>query len=181
MRTSVSLLAAALLALSSCGDSRTVDFPVDDGKTMDTLTPAEAQAMCASLVSYTDESVKVACLAQGLGARFEMMGSQEACEAAVASCEAELQAQMPTCELAQGLRLENCSATVGEYEMCINDSLAMMDELKSKLSCSASLEELTKFYLEYLETNSAPQLPASCQTLQAKCPGLIGQDDVPQI
>ena len=98
--------------------------------------------MCTSVVDYAQDAFEMVCLGEGVAAKFQPGGSEQACQAAVASCQAEYAAKPINCSLTDTRALAGCAATVGEYEACLNDSLAMMDKFQEKMSCSASLSDM---------------------------------------
>ena len=165
------ILIVTLLGLSSCGGPKKVDFPVDDGKTLATLSPADYQAMCVSVLDYAQDAFELVCLSEGLAAKFQPGASEQACQTAVASCQAEYAAKPPNCELADTKALAGCAATVGEYEACLNDMLAMMDKVQGRMSCSISMSDMQQLAVEMQNMQTQPP---SCQAVGAKCPGLTG-------
>jgi hypothetical protein len=167
----VLLVTTGLLA---CG-SRAVDFPVDSGKEMSTLTADELQAMCNAMKDSAKDGMEVVCLLQGVSLKFKPDGSEQACQTKVTSCLAELSAKTLDCNLVKPSMLEGCTATVGEYEKCLNDSLELATDLKSKLSCSMSLSDMMDLAQKM---QAMQQMPSSCQTVVAKCPKLLSQTDI---
>ncbi len=90
---------------------------------------------------------------------------QAACQTAYEGCLAE----PPTDDFSEGacdIPTENCTATVGEGEACLNDTIAAIQALESEIpSCS----EVTLADLEGLG-EVEPEEPASCAVMDEKCP-----------
>ena len=157
-----------MIGLGACGGGRQVNFPVDDSKVISTLSAAELQSMCDAMMDSAKYALDVACLSKGIAAKLKAGGTEQDCKTALDACRAEVATTTLACGLTQPGAVDGCNATVGEYELCLNDSLALAQQLQSKLSCSSSLTDLQ---------NLATQLgttPASCTTFKAKCPKGMG-------
>ncbi len=115
------------IGLLACG-SRKIDFPVDSGKEISTLTADDLQAMCNAMKDSAKDGMEVVCLLQGVSLKLKPDGSEQACQTKVASCLAELAAKPLDCNLVKPSMLEGCTATVGEYEKCLNVSLELAKE-----------------------------------------------------
>jgi hypothetical protein len=163
-------LALLVIGLGACG-SRRVNFPVDDNKVLSTVSSAELQEMCNSVISYSKDALNLACLSKGISAKFKQGGSEQSCQTTVSACQAEMQSKPLSCTLMDPKQLEGCTATVGEYEICINDSLEMISRMEGRLSCSISQSDLMSLAAEM---QSYQSMPPSCQTLSKKCPKLMG-------
>jgi hypothetical protein len=155
-------------------------IPAD--KTVDTLTDAEVTNLCSSLGQYisTDPGLQEStCHFAGFGVALSasLFGAasdadlQKMCADTEAKChEAPLMGEGSTCTKPTS----SCSATVGEFEACVTDSLAEATKAFAALpACSsitnASLQMLISSGSSGMTTAVAP---ASCQTLEQKCPGL---------
>jgi hypothetical protein len=60
---------------------------------------------------------------------------------------------------------QGCSLTVAEIQTCLNDSLAAAEQILSGLTCDVAGQPLEE-----------PSEPASCLTLEAKCPDLFSDE-----
>jgi hypothetical protein len=136
------------------GDGSTppaVDFGVPAAKKLSELTPAETAQLCEEAEALVDTSglqkdmKEFTCKLAGITATMMAEGDsdadlQKACKAAYDECMAEPADDEPaeSCEFEE----TTCSATVGELESCMNDSLEMIGEIKSKLpSCDKVTKE----------------------------------------
>jgi hypothetical protein len=74
-------------------------------------------------------------------------------------------------------QFEGCSATVGEYESCLNAALAKINQLFSAIDCDAlkDLEEVQDTFSGGFEIDSLPE----CKPIADKCPkiNLSGDDE----
>jgi hypothetical protein len=172
MRVLVAAIAAVLaIGIAGCGGAKHVTFPVDDAKVLSTVSTAELQSMCESVIIYAKDALDIACLTQGVSAKLKEGGTEQICQTKVNTCRAELQSKTLTCKLVDAKQLQGCNATVGEYETCINDTLVLLNTLRSKLSCSVSAADMATLSAEM------KSMPPSCQSFAAKCPQLMGTDD----
>lgn len=157
-RKRIWIVAPALL-VAACGDGvPQASFPVQSSKTIESLTPTDLVAICGEMKRVMRAAVtkdELCVMAGGLSAALSF--GKETCQDAYSAC-----MQRPDEQLwagySCGLKIEGCSATVQEFETCFNDSLVVLKDFVSDLSCSS--------------TKKAPADPASCQALEAKCPGL---------
>jgi hypothetical protein len=79
-------------------------------------------------------------------------------------------------ESSTAAEFQGCSATVGEYENCLNAALSAVDRLFAALDCSA-LSNLDKLQATVGDGFDIPSLEA-CKPLAAKCPNIdLGGDD----
>jgi hypothetical protein len=166
------LITLALAGLSACGGRPTINFPVDDNRPVSSLTPAELQSMCNTMASSVGDALRMSCMMKGVMAKFEANGTTQTCQTSYDTCMAKYQGITANCTLTSTSDvLKDCTATVGEYEACVNDGLALLDTLNHRLSCSMSLGDLQNLAVEM---QSAQQGPPSCQALAKKCPKLNG-------
>jgi hypothetical protein len=163
-------VALLVVGIASCGGPKKVSFPVDDAKVLSTVSAADLQAMCESVIVYAKDAFDMACLAKGIAAKLKAGGTDQACQTAIAACQAELQSKPLSCKLADPKQLEGCTATVAEYETCINDALAMLYKLQGRLSCSLSAADVASLAAEM---QSLQSLPPSCQSFAQKCPKVM--------
>jgi hypothetical protein len=158
-----------VMAAAACGGGAPqIHFPVDGAKVISTLSAAELQAMCDASLASAKYAFELACINKGLAAKFKAGGTEQACQAAVESCRAELSTAKLSCQLTKPGAVEGCAATVGELEVCMNDSLLLVDELMGKISCASSQADVQSLSTQYGST------PPSCSAVKAKCPKLTG-------
>lgn len=70
---------------------------------------------------------------------------------------------------------ESCTATVGEYERCLTDTMNLVDEFFNSLSC-ANAGNVDMSTLEEGNPLETMDPPPSCAALEEECPGLSGFD-----
>jgi len=170
----LSVLFVGTVAACGDGDSKAIDFGQDDDTEINSLTAAELQAMCEQALDVMAAQIQTAtCTLVGLTAKLSQGGS---CEASRDQCLANPEAGASglgnvsinadeSCKKIdeEGLKqLSTCSLTVGEWETCMNDSLALAQDIFGTISCSSTVEDLQSFSPNY-------KLPKSCEQLQTKC------------
>jgi hypothetical protein len=133
------------------GSDTTLDSGVSESKKLSELSADEQAKLCEAaqdLVSsstFQKDMKEFSCKLEGVTATLMAEGDsdadlQEACKAAYDECMAEPADDEPaeSCEYEE----TTCSATVGELETCMNDSLKMIGEIKSKVpSCDKVTKE----------------------------------------
>jgi hypothetical protein len=134
------------------GSDTTLDSGVSESKKLSELSADEQAKLCeaaqdlVSSSSLQKDMKEFSCKLEGVTATLMMAEGdsdadrQEACKAAYDECMAEPAEDEPaeSCEFEE----TTCSATVGELESCMNDSLKMIGEIKSKVpSCDKVTKE----------------------------------------
>jgi hypothetical protein len=183
----LALLAA--FGLSSCdsgdsGSGTTIDLG-SNSKVASSLSEAEAIEACEKATAKMESQATggddkhLICLTAGLIAKAFSNDSVDVCNQAYDECmtaEPEEGNGMGDGESGDDCAdtyedLQDCDATLGEIEACLNDMMAAgeaANEQLKGLSCSSSQEELEAVM------NEEPDEPASCTTLNKKCPDLLG-------
>jgi hypothetical protein len=188
------LVLAPLVALG-CGDDKPSRFHtgVDGSKPLGTATPQEAEQICKSTETWARAQLaetrqrELTCrigaivaassgLLGGGAAMVPPMQLQTTCRSTLDQCLAAGSAaqgapSMATCQSFPA----SCTATVAEYEACLNDVPAFVDKTSSMLPTCETLNPLSLLALASLVST----LPPSCQTFQMKCnvggiPGIPG-------
>lgn len=105
--------------------------------------------------------------------------SREACDAWVERClqnietmdaPADGSSDTDTCEDAARNIPDGCSATVGELERCLSDSLAASHDLRERLQGLSCADHGSSM----VPLDTAQEPPESCRVLEARCPGFSG-------
>jgi Protein of unknown function (DUF1566) len=183
----IGLLAGLLIGfVSSCSSTPTAHLggfssSIDGGTEFGQLTQPQLQTFCNEVDSFDTSSgqdadlQKLLCLLSGVFAAevaspLTDANVRSACTAAYNQCLAQPLTQTFTCPTTASLA--GCTATVAEYSACINDDAkAEIMEVQALPSCG----NLTVASLQP-EAGAPPNvaLPASCQTVEQKCPNLVG-------
>ena len=61
----------------------------------------------------------------------------------------------------------SCTATVAEYDTCVNDTIKGLSDAENALP---TCDKLTLAFLAMTGDGALTETPASCTALQAKCP-----------
>jgi hypothetical protein len=193
-RSLLCVLASTLLAVPACSSksSSTGSGGPSGGGTFSSGKPATQQvsevsdadfaAICQQAKQFfsSDPSLKdIGCKASGifaaaLAAAFGATSDadvQKACSdvynACVMSAGADAGTSSGSCTKPTG----TCTATVGDYEACVNDTAA------AARTAAASLPSCATLTIAQLQSdagsgmNTSSEQPASCKTLEQKCPG----------
>ncbi len=175
--------AVGLLGLPGCGGGDggspgKVNYSVDNSKQVGQLTEAEAGVMCEQTMKAMEGAISKSdtCTLTGLLTAAFAGGDKAVCQEAYEECmnKPEEPEDEDDCKLDdEDSKLTDCTATVGEFEACINDTIAATSEAYEGLSCDTDVETLDSMG-DNLE-------PASCKAIEKKCPGLAEEDEeVPQ-
>jgi hypothetical protein len=191
MHVARSLALLLAVALAGCGDEKSsaLSTGVDRNKPLGTVTPSEAQAICTATQMWTNQAItsdkqqQVTCRVTSnaiaaLSARPAVMGAppvtdaqlQMTCQTAYDTCimrpapAPAPSTAAPTCQAFPA----SCTATVAEYETCLNDVPPFLDMTLAMLPTCQTLTRLS--ILSVL--NLPNTLPASCKTFQSKCAGV---------
>ena len=166
------LLAAGLLV--ACSDSGfSTGLPSNKG--LATLSPDEANQLCAATASYVASKAKMTtCRLEADAAAFTQ-GKTDAdarmiCKQQLTSCMAAPAAggggsTNTGCQPPPA----SCTATVGEYETCLNDLSTAYDKALAGLP---NCDTLTLSFNGLPSSRPSLQSLASCNTLSSKCTGI---------
>jgi hypothetical protein len=200
-RTLLVGLYGLLLAIGGCGDDGNggkLSTGVDKSKPLGMVTPTEAEQICKSTELWARKAFaeskqreltcKITALALvGAGvfspdaagtsdAQLQMtcVTTRDQCLAAATPGDPGGSAAM--CEAFPA----GCTATVAEYEACLNDVPPFVDSTAAKLPSCETVNRLSLLALVAL----ANDLPMSCRTFQTKCggagiPGIPGVPTAP--
>jgi len=174
-------LAAAALS-SACGSdasgsSGQFASGLSGSESLGSLSDADVQTLCASLGDYlaSDTDFRAAtCHFAGIGAALtsSVFGgtdeqAQMACTSTESACNSASASESQSCQKPTGA----CDATVSEFETCVTDTLREVSATLSSLpACTAiKVSDLTASPSSGSDVTQLPE-PASCQTVQAKCP-----------
>lgn len=157
-------------------------IPVNTGlapsKVLSSITAAEGQTLCNSLVQSTQsvfgngQLQRFTCTISALptSIRENASGMPEldraACEQSVSSCVAEegtTTVENNCAEADLSTAFADCEATVSELQACLGASLAQMRALIQQVTCSAPLSQLM--------SGSGFEEPVACDAFDMKCPG----------
>jgi hypothetical protein len=157
---------------STTTGSFTSGLPAD--KQLTALTDAEKASVCQKLSAYFSSPAvsksfeEFLCRAES--AAFALFSNpqtdaalQAACKPLYDQCIAAPVMTSESCDVQQVS--STCTATVAEYDACMNDFAKGLDQV---LAAIPSCDKLT--LASASQSPSGPSTPASCQTLQAKCP-----------
>lgn len=146
-------------------------------KPLNMLSDMELQTLCKKIADYySSEPVATslqqytcsfsALIATAFSQPMSDAEARAACKMAYDSCAMEpLEPTSESCDKPSN----SCTATIAEYEACQKDMLGYLAQLKDVFpACS----EITLMDLEGggSEDPMGPAMPASCQTVQQKCP-----------
>jgi len=155
------------------------DAGLPKDKPLNSLSPDEQAAICSRLKTYFEQTgffesqQELSCRASGLVTAITAMSKTDAearavCQSTYDAC-AAMPADVPQCTPPGAA----CTATVGELDACMSDLAGFLRE-EGKLIPTCA--ELTLADLGGIGTQ--PELPASCQLYDAKCPD-NGQVEMP--
>jgi len=141
------------------------------------LTDDEYAGMCQKLSDYFSDSSatgknveEFACrVSSALGALFFGADSDAALQAACKPLYDTCVASPTTTEESCTKPDATCQATVAEYDTCVNDELKALNQA---VTAVPSCDKITIVSLTALFAASGSQTIASCDALEAKCPGI---------
>ena len=156
--------------------SGTFSSGLSGDKQLGSLTDDEAASLCKKLSEYfadgsavSNSFEEVTCrvtsvLFAGFGGADTDAALQASCKSFYDSCVAAPTMTSESCKKADA----SCTATTGEYEACVNDSVKQIGQLGTAVP---TCDKLTLASASALFTGgSASESPASCQAVTAKCP-----------
>lgn len=184
---------AACSSSSSSSGSGAVSS-IDPSKQAGSLSDAEKTQYCKDVIAYSKahtseaDSKKLACFSQAqlsLYAGGSVPKSdadlQAKCKSAYTDCLAKPVAtadagasQGGDCSTASK-DLANCTATIGELNTCMQDTLAATNAAYATFDTACDKIQLDGGGLD----KSSFQQPASCKALASKCPAFAATDDPP--
>jgi hypothetical protein len=177
-----------VVGLAACEDDGPKRFStgVDGSKPLGTVSGPEAQSICDATQTWTSQAIaqakqqQLACrvsstviagVGSGFGGGGGMVGSDEelrmACQAAYDRCAMTPPPAMTAAPTCQGFP-PGCTATVSEYETCLNDIPPFVDQTLAMLPTCETLNRISIL----LVLNIVNTLPPSCKTFQMKCGGV---------
>ncbi|MEI9942570.1 MAG: hypothetical protein WDO69_35600 [Pseudomonadota bacterium] len=145
---------------------------VSGDKQLGALTDQEFQGVCKNLSDYFSSGAvgkgfeEFTCRFEGLLAGVAAQTDAElqaACKATYDQCVAAPTTTTETCTKPDA----SCTATVAEYDACVNDSAKALTTLANSIP---SCDKLTMASLGMIAVDDSTATPASCTTLQTKCP-----------
>ena len=156
--------------------SGTGDFSsgIAGNQQLGSLSDSEIQGLCKKVGDYFS-SGSAAVDVQELTCRFESAfgasfsgattdaALQAACKTLYDQCIAAPTTTTETCNKPDA----GCTATVAEYEACVNDTATSLSTVTKALP---ACDELTMASLGDLGSGAATDSPASCTSVKAKCP-----------
>lgn len=170
------------LALAACDDSSSSTFSsgVDSNKQLSQLSPTELNKVCTGSAEFLADSEAVKqlqCKSSSLSSL--LSGGAPACDQAYEAClkgdagvSIDIDAGVddagvsdagaaPACTVPA-----SCTATVGEYDKCVNDGRKVIENLNSAFK-KCDLNSVTGLDAAAFEE------PASCIVMDQKCPGML--------
>lgn len=175
LRSSLTVLVGMTLAMGACGgddDGGGSGFKtsVPSSKRVDMLSPAETQTLCQDFSKWGESLEKSLtpkiCRLAGL-----LAPDKASCETAVKECidEPSEPSDGGMCEAP-----ENCSASVGEMQACLNDTMNTLSSYLDKFPTCAQIASGSGSI-----PTQMPMKPASCAAIESKCPAIAnGFDDI---
>ena len=152
------------------------DSGLSDSQSLGALTDAQATALCDKLATYYSSSAVTAtldefgCKFTGLiGAAFSGATTDDAARAACKTgydeCKEAPSSSTQTCNKPSA----SCTATAAEFDACMNDSLAALQQTVNAIPACSTLT-LMQLMDSGEDSSAEPSEPASCTTLKMKCP-----------
>lgn len=148
------------------GGSGTFNTSVGSSKTIDKLSSAESAQFCKDAEAWADSFSKSIgpkfCKVAGL-----LTDSKAECEKTVSDCVKEV--SVPDESTGMCMPPENCTATVGEVEKCLNDTVTTLNSFLDKFPTCAQIADGSGSV-----PLSEPAQPASCKAIEKTCPDVAG-------
>jgi hypothetical protein len=181
---------AALVLVPACSsssedgpNSSTFSTGLPPSQSLGSISDADLKTLCAAASSFANDLVNhdSACLIAGYDAAAvqHLLGTaqtdadlQKACTDAETACKNDPARDAGTTTTTQTCRKPpaSCTATVGEYEACVNDAKAAYQMQFSSLSTCAALTAADLRMPEGGPTATPSNQPASCKVVSTKCP-----------
>lgn len=192
-----SLSIGCLLLAAQCGGdsdgggaSGNVDTGIEETTPLGDVTPEQAAQACESLEAAVD--VRFSSERQ-TRATCEVLGALVAadpgsCRDVAAQCVSDPpegldeMGEIPTAEdlteagCGDVSAYEGCTATIGEYETCLNDQLDVFDQLLEQFGCDNAPIDISEFPADGADIPTA----SSCTAFDMKCPGVLDVESTPQ-
>ena len=180
MRVHLLALALLLSPFAACDDPGSTapaapfEATAPDDKTVGELSATEQEAFCNELAAHFKSQVSDASVKK-LGCYLVALafsgGNRQACEQAAQGCISDPEMSAGTADVScDTSRVGNCTATVAELEACYSDMTSVAKSLAGRISCSTPQSDLA----------ALSEKPASCKTVEAKCPTLFEDDTPPE-
>ncbi len=167
-------LALAAIGATCGGDGGSFSSGLDNGAELGALSPGDADKLCQSvndwMTNHFAKDIKeLSCRTTGaLAGAFGSAASQKqaACQTAYDRCMSQPSDEEPTSTSCQK-PAASCKATVGELETCINELAPLLQQAVNSLPTCQQIGSGST-----TTPPVTPESPASCKTLQSKCPGM---------
>jgi hypothetical protein len=165
-------LVLAVSLLGACGsDGFSTGLPPDKG--LGTLTPAEATKLCSSTATFVQAKADAAtcqftALVAGVARGKTDAEARTICKTELDQCLARATGTGGGGPVNCPAPPASCTATVGEYEACLNDRASSYDKALASLP---TCETVTRSSSSFPTTAPTVTTPASCTTAQRKCLG----------
>lgn len=168
VRTRAFISAAAVLGAVGCGgDDSGGTGGVSSNEKVGDLSAAEAKALCKSLSSKLqqvgDAQTDLVCVAQSAALSG---GNADTCESSVGQCKEQYGDDLTIdCETDGETGVSDAcnDVTVGELNDCLDATIAALDAVSKKVTCSTPLSDLQ-------DLSTSFETPAACTKIDAKCP-----------
>jgi len=185
MKHFIKLSLFGFLALgAACGDddggggASNVDTGLPTSQPLAEVAPADLMNACESVQAAVNERFDDERITRFLCEFVSALGTenQASCREAADDCIAnppegatEMLGFEGAADVGCGelMGVEECQATVGEFEGCFNDTLDAVDAFMEQFSCANA----GNIDLESMESGPLDQPPASCAQLEMECPG----------
>lgn len=167
------ILLSTVGLLAACSDSAfSTGLPPNKG--LGTLNPAEANQLCAATASYVASKARMTtCQLEADAAAFiQAKSDAEArtiCKQQLDDCLAGASGNAGSADTGCQPPPASCTATVGEYETCLNDLSGAYDKALAGLP---NCDTLTLALSGLPSSRPTLQSLGSCNTLASKCVGI---------
>lgn len=180
------LLALGLFVVFACGKDGGIDSGLPPGQPGNALTPGDQTTLCEAAQDYFDARVTQSdwagfqCTQEAIGEASEQAsdtaGRISACKQLRDECLAvgDVESFDGTCDGAEDWT--TCSASVGEIEACLEDTVDLLDGFLADFTCDI-LDPARAAALQEKYGDVDDLTPASCDVVEMKCPTLFGSVD----
>ena len=163
------------MAGASNSSTGTFSSGLPGDKVLGTLTDDESAALCKKISDSFADGTTVAKSVEDFTCRFSsILSALFMTPATDAALQAQCKSMYDTCIAGPSTSTETCkkpdatcTATVAEYDACVNDQLKALSQLGNILP---TCDKITLASASTLLTGSGTETPASCQTVETKCP-----------
>ena len=179
------LIGLFFMTVASCSDSDDSGNGVSTGlpadKQLSDITEGEAEEACVAVGNAVQQRFSPEALAPAmctfLGVAFTQ--SPDDCQEVADACLEDPDALGDMAPSFEGFdpdectgdtsEFDDCDATVGELETCLNDYIGTFEATLNSVTCADAGDEEA---LQALDME--PDTPASCETLEDECPMALG-------